>query len=103
MSNALTLDDQAIKIASELFMATDPQCLKLMQTLRRLITDARLVELDLLEQAINQGRDMYSYKLQRLEALTGGNDLVATGQDVSAGTLKSAPVAPSNLKEEGEL
>lgn len=28
--------------------------------------DARLVELDLLEQAINDGRDIEQYKLQRL-------------------------------------
>lgn len=32
-------------------------------------TEARLIELDLLEQAINQGRDMYEYKMQRLETL----------------------------------
>lgn len=31
--------------------------------------DARLVELDLLEQAINAGRDMSAYKLQRLADL----------------------------------
>ena len=31
--------------------------------------DARLVELDLLEQAINAGRDMNAYKLQRLADL----------------------------------
>ena len=30
---------------------------------------ARLVELDLLEQALNAGRDMQAYKLQRLEDL----------------------------------
>lgn len=29
--------------------------------------DARLIELDLLEQAINEDRDMEAYKLQRLE------------------------------------
>ncbi len=32
--------------------------------------EARLIELDLLEQAINAGREMNSYKLQRLVALT---------------------------------
>lgn len=31
--------------------------------------EARLIELDLLEQAINQGRDMNKYKLQRLASL----------------------------------
>lgn len=30
---------------------------------------ARFVELDLLEQALNDGRDLQAYKLQRLEAL----------------------------------
>lgn len=30
---------------------------------------ARLIELDLLEQALNDGRDLQAYKLQRLEAL----------------------------------
>jgi len=32
--------------------------------------EARLIELDLLEQAINAGRDMNQFKLQRLAALT---------------------------------
>lgn len=31
---------------------------------------ARLIELDLLEQALNQGRDIEDYKMERLKALT---------------------------------
>lgn len=36
----------------------------------REIVAGRLTELDLLEQAINQGRDMYEYKMERLDKLT---------------------------------
>lgn len=38
--------------------------------IQQLIREERLIELDLLEQAINQGRDMNKYKMMRLEALT---------------------------------
>lgn len=34
------------------------------------VREGRLIELDLLEQALNDGRDLQAYKLQRLEALT---------------------------------
>ena len=37
--------------------------------INRLIVEGRLIELDLLEQAINQGRDMNEYKLLRLKEL----------------------------------
>lgn len=40
---------------------------------KQLIREQRLIELDLLEQAINQGRDMNKYKMMRLEALTDSN------------------------------
>jgi hypothetical protein len=70
MSKPLTLDEQAITIATSHFMATDPECVELTSQLRQLIFHARLVELDLLEQAINQYRDMTAYKLRRLEVLT---------------------------------
>jgi BMFP domain-containing protein YqiC len=39
------------------------------QQVREAEIKARFVELDLLEQAINQGRDMNAYKLQRLADL----------------------------------
>lgn len=38
--------------------------------INRLLVESRLIELDLLEQAINQGRDMNEYKLLRLAELT---------------------------------
>lgn len=42
---------------------------------------ARFVELDLLEQAINQGRDMYKYKLQRLADLEKRLDALHTAKE----------------------
>lgn len=39
------------------------------QLVRDEVTNGRLIELDLLEQAINAGRDMSTFKLQRLEKL----------------------------------
>lgn len=44
--------------------------------LTALLNEARLIELDLLEQAINDGRDMNAYKLQRLAEL----DSMRTGE-----------------------
>lgn len=38
------------------------------------VTEGRLIELDLLEQALNEGRDIEQYKLQRLAALTEEED-----------------------------
>lgn len=37
--------------------------------LDRRVVEGRLIELDLLEQAINAGRDMNAHKMQRLRAL----------------------------------
>jgi hypothetical protein len=43
--------------------------------------EARLIELDLLEQALNDGRDLKAYKLQRLENLTQRLQSQQKGQD----------------------
>lgn len=42
---------------------------KAITQIETLITEGRLIELDLLEQAINQDLDMYKFKMMRLEAL----------------------------------
>jgi hypothetical protein len=52
-------------------MATSNDCVVLTKQIMDLVESARLVELDLLEQAINLGWDMNKYKLYRLEKLTG--------------------------------
>jgi len=52
-------------------MATSNDCVVLTKQKMDLVESARLVELDLLEQAINLGWDMNKYKLYRLEKLTG--------------------------------
>jgi hypothetical protein len=71
MSVPLTLDEQALAIAANFFMATSNDCVTLTSRIKEHATNARLVELDLLEQAINQGWDMNRYKLHRLKELTG--------------------------------
>lgn len=70
MSQPKSLKDQAIRIAASHFMATSNDCVVLTKQIMALVTNARLVELDLLEQAINLGWDMEKYKLHRLEKLT---------------------------------
>lgn len=42
--------------------------------------DARMVELDLLEQALNAGRDLSAYKLQRLEDLQKRRNAILANQ-----------------------
>jgi len=58
---------------------------RLKPAFRALIHDrevrARFVELDLLEQAINQGRDMNKYKLQRLADLEKRLDALHTAKE----------------------
>jgi len=74
------LKDKLIELADQEFPKGDKgrgQAMVLialcLQEVEQIIREERLIELDLLEQAINQGRDMNKYKMMRLEALTDSN------------------------------
>lgn len=67
-----------LKLRAAVMESAEPNVSKAELAIKRLVLEGRLVELDLLEQAINTGWDMNKFKLYRLAKLQNELDQLNT-------------------------